>query len=175
MAKRRCYVSVTYQRYFYRYIFITTRMIVHTEGIVTQLVFEHALRIRMREDAGPGSAAPSEASTAVATPDSASVHDGDSEAGASTGNGTHEAGSTVGSETVRGSEGSAKGKGKDKSTSRSRSKSTDSKKEKEEPKKEEKKNLTGRINNLITTDLNNIVEGRDFLFLRKLLNGALGG
>lgn len=34
----------------------------------------------------------------------------------------------------------------------------------------EKDNFIGRINNLITSDLDNIVNGRDFLFLGELIN-----
>lgn len=32
------------------YIFINTRLLVHVEGVLTQLVFEHSLRIRMKAE-----------------------------------------------------------------------------------------------------------------------------
>ncbi|KAH7097252.1 hypothetical protein BKA62DRAFT_751274 [Auriculariales sp. MPI-PUGE-AT-0066] len=79
------------------YVFTTTRMLVRTESIITQLVFEHALKIRVREDAQQ-------------QPDDDKAN--------------------------------AKGAASRKST-----------------------NLVGRINNLVTTDLNNITNARDFLFI----------
>ncbi|KAF9449105.1 multidrug resistance-associated ABC transporter [Macrolepiota fuliginosa MF-IS2] len=76
------------------YIFVATRMLVHTEGLLTQLVFEHSLRIRMKAEASDGSENP---------------------------------------------------------TSETKTVKAD--------------NLVGKINNLVTTDMVNVVEARDFLFL----------
>ncbi|CAG8751921.1 15164_t:CDS:2, partial [Acaulospora colombiana] len=53
------------------YIFINTRTLVRIECIITQLVFEHSLRIRMKEEV-PTAEKPSEGTTAVPTPESAS-------------------------------------------------------------------------------------------------------
>ncbi|KAH7108534.1 hypothetical protein BKA62DRAFT_682512 [Auriculariales sp. MPI-PUGE-AT-0066] len=78
------------------YVFTTTRMLVRTESIITQLVFEHALKIRIREDA-PQSSGDKGSTDATASRKSA--------------------------------------------------------------------NLVGRINNLVTTDLNNFIDARDFLFI----------
>lgn len=36
------------------YIFINTRLLVHVEGVLTQLVFEHSLRIRMKAEPSDG-------------------------------------------------------------------------------------------------------------------------
>ncbi|EJD52269.1 P-loop containing nucleoside triphosphate hydrolase protein, partial [Auricularia subglabra TFB-10046 SS5] len=97
------------------YIFATTRMLVRTEAMITQLVFEHALRIRPKED-GPQA----DSSSAAANGSASSV-------------------SSV-----------AEGKKPDRPGTTA-------------PRKGD--NLVGRINNLVTTDLNNIIDARDFLFI----------
>ena len=120
------------------------------QAVITELVFEHALRIRMKADTESSSAAPSNATTAVGTPDNASQlgvegegsESGDAEAGHS---------ATASSSTaVAPTSGSAKGKAK--STSEEQPKEV-------EPEKPVKKatggHLVGRINNLVTSDLNN--------------------
>ena len=50
-----------------------TRMLVRTESIITQLVFDHALRIRMKSDVSSDTPASSRATTAAHTPDNASI------------------------------------------------------------------------------------------------------
>ncbi|KZV91873.1 hypothetical protein EXIGLDRAFT_675729 [Exidia glandulosa HHB12029] len=109
------------------YAFVATRMLVQAESILTQLVFEHALRIRMKEEtlhtdvereSELESSISSEAVPAVKTVRTGSTTEGS--------NGQ----TKVPSSTARNAD-----------------------------------NLVGKINNLVTTDLNNIVEARDFLFL----------
>jgi len=80
------------------YIFIAKRTLVRTEALLTQLVFEHSLRIRLKAD----------------VTDDKSIAD-------------------------------------------------DSSSTKDVPKEKDGANLIGKINNLVTSDLNNITEGRDFL------------
>lgn len=87
------------------YIFVATRMLVHTEGLLTQLIFEHSLRIRMKAETSD-------------RPDGGS------------------------------------------STSLSL---------RHEHRRPKADNLVGKINNLVTTDMINVVEARDFLFLSKRL------
>ncbi|EIN13416.1 P-loop containing nucleoside triphosphate hydrolase protein [Punctularia strigosozonata HHB-11173 SS5] len=143
------------------YIFVATRMLVRTEGIITQLVFEHALRTRMKAEVAESSDSPS-------TSKAPSVADTESNEGSIDG-------TESGDETLQGSStgdrnasqsssknANAKGKGKTPSIAES-TKSTDSKTHADGSSKAD--NLVGRINNLITTDLNNIVDGRDFLML----------
>ncbi|KXN82428.1 ATP-binding cassette transporter abc4 [Leucoagaricus sp. SymC.cos] len=76
-------------------------MLVHTEGLLTQLIFEHSLRIRMKAEASERSDDPTKA-------DNPLRHEG------------------------------------------------------RRPKAD---NLVGKINNLVTTDMANVIEARDFLFL----------
>ncbi|KAI0322566.1 hypothetical protein OF83DRAFT_1161116 [Amylostereum chailletii] len=103
------------------YMYLTTVTLVRVEALVTQLVFEHSLRIRPTADSG-----------------GRTVLDSRSEAGTEV---TGEASSTdrrsSGSETLA-----------DPNTAGDQSDST---------------NLIGRINNLISTDLANIANGKDFL------------
>ncbi|KZV63837.1 P-loop containing nucleoside triphosphate hydrolase protein [Peniophora sp. CONT] len=95
------------------YTFITTATAVRAEAILTQLIFEHALRLRVKSET-------------ASAPDSSVAPNPDGEA-------TTE--QNVGSE--------AKGQ---------------SGKQKDD-------NFVGRINNLVTTDLQSIVNGRDFTLI----------
>lgn len=135
-------------------------MLVRTEGIVTQLVFDHALRIRMKAETS-ASPSPSRATTAAQTPDNASI----AEAEESTVHGSPSGSNASGEETVRNS-------------TISTASTAATKKGKEPPAKKSEDapaalaepstgsgNLIGKINNLVTTDLNNLVDGRDFLFI----------
>ncbi|KAI9059804.1 multidrug resistance-associated ABC transporter [Trametes sanguinea] len=138
------------------YVFNTTKMLVQTEAIITQLVFDHALRIRMKSDS-PESPSASRVTTAVHTPDNASIAEGTSgeHASGSGSNGSEDETLQASSTSVASSKADKKGKA---------------------PKKADEKpatpgegpssgNLIGRINNLVTTDLSNLVDGRDFLFI----------
>ncbi|KAF7965838.1 hypothetical protein HWV62_41236 [Athelia sp. TMB] len=101
--------------------YLGTRTLVRTEGIITQLVFEHALRVRMKTESDHGG------TTAVPTPDTASL------AG------------TDGPETAK----SAPASG---NTSPESQTSSDGE-------------LTGKITTLVTADLGNITDARNFLSL----------
>lgn len=126
-----------------------TGTLVRCEGIITQLVFEHALRIRMKAQTSSDSSTPI-TSTVTPTPDTASTSSrSESDAGTD--------GATLdghGEESSRASIETDTTKGKDTASSSADPKSTSS-----------TDNLVGRLNNLVTTDLQNIVEGRDFVML----------
>ena len=83
------------------YIFTATRMLVHTEGLLTQLIFEHSLRLRMKAEVSGNSDSGPSASAVLR-------HD---------------------------------------------------------HRRPQADNLVGKINNLATTDMANVVGARDFLFL----------
>ena len=123
------------------YIFIATRTLVRTEGLLTQLVFEHSLRIRLKAEASN-----EKIKAVIRTQDSASVTKGTSVDSQSNSNGPV--------------------KGKDSSTLKSDTKSATKN-------KKEAQNLIGKINNLVTTDLANIVSGRDFLLISTLQISSL--
>lgn len=125
-------------------------------AIVTQLVFEHALRIRVKaETSSSPVATPAvtpEARSDATTPDNVSVADNDlSETVGGSGEENRE--STTPS--------SIKGKKKE-VFSASIAHDDDS----EDPGKSS--NLVGKMNNLVSTDLENLIEGRDFLLIGSL-------
>lgn len=133
-------------------------MLVQTEAIITQLVFEHALRIRVKAETSKTS---SPSSSVATTPDNASLAD------------TNEASSEVnGSEDETDahtavSEGTNASKVK-KTKAPSTSGDSSTTQASAAPASDEKGgNLVGKLNNLVTTDLNNMVDGRDFLFVSK--------
>ncbi|KAH9028054.1 hypothetical protein EDB83DRAFT_2526416 [Lactarius deliciosus] len=139
------------------YYFIASGTLVRVTAIVTQLVFEHALRIRVKAETSSSSeATPSatpEVGSEATTPDSGStveINTVSEEVGGSSEETRSEQSSIAGS--------SIKGKRKEEAP-RSDSGSEDS----EEPR--DSRNLVGKMNNLISTDLENIVDGRDFLLL----------
>ncbi|KAH8986104.1 hypothetical protein EDB92DRAFT_1818416 [Lactarius akahatsu] len=139
------------------YIFIATGTIVRVTAIVTQLVFEHALRIRVKAETSSSPAstpdATPDARSETSTPDSGSVvevnivsegADGSSEETRSE------------QSTIAGS--SMKGKRKEVAPG------SDSGKE-DDDEAGDSSNLVGKMNNLVSTDLENLVDGRDFLLL----------
>lgn len=122
-------------------------------AIVTQLVFEHSLRIRVKAEttSSPRTtpAVTPEVRSEAITPDNVSVADniGPETAG---GGGDENGQSTTTS--------SIKGKQKEEFPA-----SLASEDDNEDPGKAS--NLVGKMNNLVSTDLENIIEGRDFLLL----------
>ena len=137
-----------------------TMIIVRIQGLLTQLVFEHSLRIRMKAEASghkPSSQAATPSTPSIAEESSPTV-DNASEYGHPVRDENET--QTSSSPTVMGSSQEAsqftlKGsiKGKDKAE------------DAETPKKRtgDAKNLLGRINNLVSSDLDAIVDGVDFL------------
>ncbi|KAI1795060.1 hypothetical protein LXA43DRAFT_1080347 [Ganoderma leucocontextum] len=142
------------------YIFNATRMLVRCEAIITQLVFDHSLRIRMKAETTE-SPSPSRATTAAHTPDNASI--AEPEEGASGSQGTSsEDETTVRASTISGASTTATATAKGKEPAKK------GEEDKAAPAKSESAgsgNLIGKINNLVTTDLANIIDGRDFLFI----------
>jgi hypothetical protein len=140
---------------------------VRTEGILTQLVFDHALRIRMKEEAEPRSAP----TTVASTPETRSIAEGESEGEGEGGSGSADSAE----ETLQGSgrasttssaQAVAKGKGKAAGTPASIPVAGAPGPDGAKPEADAKAaNLVGKINNFVTTDLGNITDGRDFLFV----------
>lgn len=135
------------------YIYITTGSLVRVSAIVTQLVFEHALRIRVKAETSSSPrttpAVTPEARSETATPDNVSVAD----------NIRPETAGGSGEESGRSTTSlSIKGKQKEEFPA---SLVTDD--ENEDPGKAS--NLVGKMNNLVSTDLENLIDGRDFILL----------
>ncbi|PBK77153.1 hypothetical protein ARMSODRAFT_949046 [Armillaria solidipes] len=144
------------------YIFIATRVMVRTEAIITQLVFEHSLRIRVKastadssgkstaptpdnasiiEDA-PSSESSGSSTTLHGTSDAVSINSRDANCDVSTTNQASSSSTEVTQESTSGQDASA--------TPAAQSDTS---------------NLVGKINNLVTTDLGNIIDARDFLLI----------
>lgn len=130
-----------------------TGSLVRTSAIITQLIFEHALRIRVKaETSSSPRATPAvtpAARSGTTSPDNVSVVDniGPETAGRS---GEEDEQPTT-SLTI-------KAKQKEELPASLASEDDD-----EDPGKAS--NLVGKMNNLVSTDLENIIEGRDFLLL----------
>ncbi|KAF9553875.1 multidrug resistance-associated ABC transporter [Agrocybe pediades] len=148
------------------YIFIATRTLVRAEGLITQLVFEHSLRIRLKAETSKVEATPAAtpADSAAVTPDNASaVTDAASEHSENT---EHAAAPSQGSTVVSREPSSASTLTPSKSSSPAKGKAdskTSAPAKSEEPASDT--NLVGKINNLVTTDLNNVTNARDFLMI----------
>ncbi|EMD41584.1 hypothetical protein CERSUDRAFT_110134 [Gelatoporia subvermispora B] len=121
------------------YILYATRVSVRIQAIITSLVFDHALRIRVKadEDKSTGSVGPS----ASTTPDTASVVESTLDSASSE------------EETVRASSVGAESSGK---------KQKKDEKPDGAPEGEKSKNLVGRLNNLVTVDAEKITNANDF-------------
>ena len=129
---------------------------VRTEGLLTQLVFEHSLRIRLKAEGSNDKN--KDTGTAIGTPDSASVAEGTAVDSNSDEGGSQPSRASTTESGDSSSDSPSTSKRKDySSTLKSDTKPT-----------KDKQNLIGKINNLVTTDLGNIVDGRDFLIISTL-------
>ena len=134
------------------YIFAATHALVRAEALITELVFEHSLRIRLVSETSKESKEENtqDSPTVVGTPETASVAD-------SSENGSEDSNTEAASTTASSS------KGKAKQASASPPPKAPPAKKPSDNKKDS--NLIGKINNLVTTDLGNITDARDFLML----------
>jgi len=123
------------------YAYLVTRTLAHIQGILTQLVFEHSLRIRFKAEGSSDLPAASAAATPRETPETRSIAEGaDEEADV---------------QTVR-TESTAASKSKAKAGP-----------ELPAPEPKKKDNLVGKINTLVTVDLDNATSAKDFLMVGK--------
>ncbi|KAJ7264448.1 P-loop containing nucleoside triphosphate hydrolase protein [Mycena haematopus] len=151
---------------FQTYIFINTRTLVRIEAIITQLVFAHSLRIRMKAETSEVKDTPSEAPAIEVTPSPSTTR---------TGSDAESTETVTPENATENAEGSSRSEDDSATVQASSSsvKSIESKQapkpDSEEPKKPADKksggSLVGKINNLVTVDLGNITDSRDFLVL----------
>jgi len=152
------------------FLFYQTAVMVRVESILTQTTFEHALRIRLKAEVEKGSGNASGSSTPKLLPESetSSLAGDSTESGATTPDSasvTHLSESTT---TAVGTSPSREGTETTLRIPKSKSKKKDKRKS-EEDKDSDKKdagNLIGKINNLVTQDLNNITMSTDFVLVR---------
>jgi hypothetical protein len=125
---------------------------VRVSAIITQLVFEHALRIRVKAESSAGTtpvATPQSRSEAT-TPDTVSIRDVNVISENAGGSGEENEHTTASS--------NVKGRQREETPT-----AMSSNGDQEEPGKSS--NLIGKMNNLVSTDLENLIDGRDFLLL----------
>lgn len=154
---------------------IKTRTLVRAECLITQLIFEHSLRIRVKAETDPNAPPTSTPATpATLTPDQASINESSSPQDESSISSHVVDASTTDvntlhsrDETLRASSSSVKSSASSKGKSKSKSTKEDDKASKQTDKDGHSSadNLVGKINNLVTTDLNNIVDSRDFMMV----------
>ncbi|KAJ7139685.1 hypothetical protein C8R44DRAFT_867802 [Mycena epipterygia] len=144
------------------YIFLATRTLVRCEALITQLVFEHALRIRVKAES-----AEKTPRSGTATPESESPSPVEQDESNGSGDETV---NSVDADTVSRDETLQASSASIKSTTSSKGKGKKADTAKEEPEaSSDASNLVGKITNLVTTDLGNITESRDFLFILLLI------
>ncbi|KAF8966510.1 multidrug resistance-associated ABC transporter [Flammula alnicola] len=147
------------------YFFITTRTLVRTEALLIQLVFEHSLRIRLKAESSSEKSDrlhDRDISTMVGTPDTVSTAES-----SAAGSNADEEESVMATAASR--EASSNAQSSQSSTLTGKAKDTGFKSPSAKPEKKGRaksdSNLIGKINNLVSTDLSNIVDARDFLQL----------
>ncbi|CAL1706378.1 unnamed protein product [Somion occarium] len=128
------------------YNYQATTVFVQCQAILTQLIFDHALRIRVKAEVSKPSPTASNDTTAVSTPDTASVAEGEGPSTFSESSAASTASCTASSST----------KGKNTGPEADKAK---------EPIGVEKHNLTGRLNNLVTSDVDSLVNGQQWMMI----------
>uniref|UniRef100_A0A8H8CG88 P-loop containing nucleoside triphosphate hydrolase protein n=1 Tax=Psilocybe cubensis TaxID=181762 RepID=A0A8H8CG88_PSICU len=128
------------------YIFLATRTLTHTEALMTQLIFEHSLRVRFTADSSE------EVKPKITTDqDQTGVNTDSSE-------GLEPAAPAEQADAVSATPGAPPG-----IPVLSPLNQSDANDEASSSKKES--HFIGKINNLVTTDLGNVIDARDFLFV----------
>ncbi|EMD39545.1 hypothetical protein CERSUDRAFT_150070 [Gelatoporia subvermispora B] len=142
------------------YIFVALRMRVRAEAMITSLVFDHSLRIRVKAETD-SEGEDSARSSMTVTPETASVVETQEEVESAEDNSGDD--ETLRANSVGGTSRSAVNKGKTKA-------SAVPEVERSAAHAQGKlKNLTGKLNNLVTVDLDNIVSACDFLILIEMV------
>jgi hypothetical protein len=138
------------------YIFTSTRAITRAEAIFTQLIFDHALRIKMRDDVAEKEGQVLGTDTpAIIVEDTSDLVNGFSTVEeTNSDNGGTLVGHSQGNGSTNGDASSISSKGKGKKNAAAIAAAD----------KKESKDIVGKINNLMGSDIDAIVEGRD-LFL----------
>ncbi|QRV86055.1 ABC transporter transmembrane region [Ceratobasidium sp. AG-Ba] len=142
------------------YLFINTRSSVRAEGMLTQLLFEHSLRIRMVAEVAPSKTGSAEVTTFGGETASVSEEIAINQTSAG-----HPREDSM-AHTVEGGNAHTLAEGantvEDIVTARGSNSDDGSTGDGDDP---DESNLVGKINNLMSTDLENIVEGQDFLMI----------
>jgi ABC-type multidrug transport system fused ATPase/permease subunit len=138
--------------FFQWYIFVGTRTLARVQAILTELIFEHGLRIRLKAEASGES--PSGPGTGAQTPGDPSSSD----AGTVADRSPNPSATTL----IEGSDGES-----DVAKGKARAEPVKKETAAQQPKK--KDNLVGKINTLVTVDVDRIAESKDFLMVLLLV------
>ncbi len=125
-------------------------MITQIQGIVTQVILDHALRIRLKADVPESS--DKKVAAAVSTPDTVSIAD----EGETSTLAEDQRSSNSEDHSATAASGSAGARPKDSSSIKDVG---------TKPREKKEGNMIGKINNLVTTDLSTLEFGQSFLFL----------
>ncbi|KAG9012444.1 hypothetical protein FRB94_006059 [Tulasnella sp. JGI-2019a] len=137
--------SIAWQWYAYK----TVQIIVRTEGIITQLIFEHALKIRLNDETQSEDSGSVKTMPAVVAPQTEHGNTSDESV-------THSSDENSGTTMVV---------GETESPTNSDTPSVGSQTKEHAKPIAEGSNLIGNMTNLVSTDLGNITDARDFLLL----------
>jgi len=144
-------------------LYLSTVVLVRLQTILTQLVFEHSLRIRFKAEA-PSSSPTSQTSDPI--PSSSTISSLDNESDSESVRGETESQDTRQTTTVAASENSSQHDDSLSDTAKGKKKVGGSIKAPTEARPKhsgDAENLMGRINNLVTSDVYNVGEGDEFL------------
>ncbi|PIL29335.1 ATP-binding cassette transporter [Ganoderma sinense ZZ0214-1] len=161
------------------FLFKDARVFVRIQAIITELLFEHALRIRMKAETGDSAEGSESGETmVVVTPDTASQlgEDGameSSESSQAVTSATEHSAASISSTDAASLPASAAAKGKGKAAAEDVQKNAV---EQEKPAEGKKgKNLVGKINNLVSSDLSSLEPVAMFLTITHTSGSALVG
>ncbi|TFK76776.1 hypothetical protein BDN72DRAFT_873327 [Pluteus cervinus] len=161
---------IAYTCAFQWYYYIATRLLTRAEGIITQLVFEHALRTRVKAEGTTSAKSEPVAAPTVpvvrAASESVTVteHGADQETLIEDSVHSRE-------ETLHGGASASQGEASSSQSTKGQTTPKQAQKAAEEPAAasggpgDKAENFIGKLNNLVTTDMGNITDGRDFLIL----------
>ena len=149
---------------------VQTGSLARIESIITSLVFDHALRIRLKAETAKAAVETSSPATLDSTEVQIETGQDDTSGSGDEDNVTVQSAHTTASTVIAGATDASSTTAA--VSSQQKAKATDIKKAEAKDSqggKEAKKggNFVGKLNNLVTSDLGNITSGRDFLLVRE--------
>ncbi|EED80206.1 predicted protein [Postia placenta Mad-698-R] len=149
------------------YFFLSEHILVRIEAILTQLVFDHALRMRIMADV-PETSTSTGSTTVASTPDTASFAESGSTRTHTNAANSEDDVTLSGTNTAAGETTTTQGKDKSKVSVQQSQKDSSGPSASSEDTQTEGSNVTGKVNNLITTDLDAIAGARDIFQFGKI-------
>ncbi|EIN07964.1 P-loop containing nucleoside triphosphate hydrolase protein [Punctularia strigosozonata HHB-11173 SS5] len=171
------------------YLHHATKILTRAEALMTQLIFRHSLRIRLKsqdddkkddkkadskkddknDSAEPAAHSPEASSSSTAVEDDTSSETAAGSSASSVASSDRSPSPTASSETAAASDTEESTTSKDKKDGKGKKDKTSEKKAKEEEEKKSTKQMIGKINNLVTSDVNALGRARDFPYIIQAL------